>query len=35
MQKKGDEVGANAQLSKPEIAGLVGIVDQVVSRNAQ
>jgi len=27
MQKKGREVGANAQLSKPEIASLVGIID--------
>ena len=33
MQKKGEEVGANAQLSKPEIARLVDIVDSVVSSN--
>ena len=33
MQKKGVEVGADAQLSKPEIANLVGIVDTMV-RNA-
>jgi len=32
MQKKGREVGADAQLSKPEIAGLVGVVDGMVSR---
>ena len=32
MQKKGLEVGADAQLSKPEIARLVGIVDVMVSR---
>ena len=33
MQKKGVEVGADAQLSKPEIAELVGIVDTMVSRS--
>ena len=33
MQKKGQEVGADAQLSKPEIARLVGIIDEVVSKN--
>jgi len=32
MQKKGLEVGADAQLSKPEIANLVGIVDVMVNR---
>jgi len=32
MQKKGREVGADAQLSKPEIANLVGIVDEMVSK---
>ena len=32
MQKKGREVGADAQLSKPEIAKLVGVVDTMVSR---
>jgi two-component system chemotaxis response regulator CheV len=31
MQKKGVEVGADAQLSKPEIGNLVGIVDEIVS----
>jgi len=31
MQKKGVEVGANAQLSKPEIANLVGVVDEMVT----
>jgi len=31
MQKKGREVGANAQLSKPEIASLVGIIDTMVN----
>jgi two-component system chemotaxis response regulator CheV len=35
MQKKGREVGADAQLSKPEIANLVGIVDTMVSRNRE
>ena len=33
MQKKGQEVGADAQLSKPEIARLVGVVDTMVSRH--
>jgi len=33
MQKKGFEVGADAQLSKPEIAELVGVVDSMVSRH--
>ena len=32
MQKKGLEVGADAQLSKPEIGGLVDIVDIMVNR---
>ena len=35
MQKKGAEVGADAQLSKPEIANLVGIVDVMVNRNKE
>ena len=35
MQKKGAEVGADAQLSKPEIARLVGIVDEMVKRNME
>ena len=30
MQKKGREVGADAQLSKPEIAHLVGVIDEMV-----
>jgi len=33
MQKKGFEVGADAQLAKPEIAKLVGIIDEMVSKN--
>ena len=32
MQKKGLEVGADAQLSKPEIANLVDVVDVMVNR---
>jgi two-component system chemotaxis response regulator CheV len=32
MQKKGLEVGADAQLSKPEIGNLVGFVDLMVNR---
>ena len=33
MQKKGVEVGADAQLAKPEIARLVDVVDKMVSKN--
>jgi len=33
MQKKGVEVGADAQLSKPEIANLVGLIDVLVNRS--
>jgi len=32
MQKKGAEVGADAQLSKPEIGNLVSVVDSMVNR---
>ena len=32
MQKKGLEVGADAQLSKPEIGGLVDVVDVMVNK---
>ena len=32
MQKKGTEVGADAQLSKPEIGNLVNVVDRMVKR---
>jgi len=32
MQKKGIEVGADAQLSKPEIGNLVSVVDRMVKR---
>ena len=35
MQKKGLEVGADAQLSKPEIGNLVGVVDVMVSRHEE
>jgi len=35
MQKKGFEVGADAQLSKPEIGNLVEIVDVMVKRYAE
>jgi len=35
MQKKGVEVGADAQLSKPEIANLVGLVDVLVTRSRE
>lgn len=30
MRKKGEELGANAQLSKPEIANLVRIIDGLI-----
>lgn len=33
LMHKGKEVGADAQLAKPEIARLVGIVDQMVTRS--
>ena len=33
MQKKCEEVGADAQLSKPEIDKLVGLVDEMVNRH--
>jgi len=33
MQKKGVEVGADAQLAKPEIAKLVDVVDQMIQRS--
>ena len=32
LEFKGREVGADAQLAKPEIARLVGIVDEMVNR---
>ena len=35
MQKKGLEVGADAQLSKPEIANLVNVIDTMVSRHKE
>lgn len=33
MRRKGYEVGADEQLSKPEIAHLIGILDELLSRN--
>ncbi|MGN0402646.1 MAG: chemotaxis protein [Acetatifactor sp.] len=33
MRKKGESIGANAQLSKPEIGNLVKIVDRLVEEN--
>ena len=32
MKKKGESLGADAQLSKPEIGNLVRIVDRLVGR---
>ena len=31
MRRKGEELGANAQLSKPEIGNLVRIIDDLVN----
>lgn len=33
MERKGKELGADAQLSKPEIGHLIGIVDELILRN--
>lgn len=33
MERKGKELGADAQLSKPEIGHLIGIVDELIARN--
>lgn len=33
MRRKGQEVGADEQLSKPEIAHLIGIIDELLARN--
>ena len=33
MRRKGEALGANAQLSKPEIGNLVRVVDRLVSEN--
>ena len=32
MRKKGEELGADAQLSKPEIGNLVKVIDGLLSR---
>ena len=32
MRRKGKEVGADEQLSKPEIGHLIGIIDQLIAR---
>ena len=32
MRRKGEALGANAQLSKPEIGNLVRIIDELVSQ---
>jgi two-component system chemotaxis response regulator CheV len=32
MKKKGDELGADAQLSKPEIGNLVKVIDQLLNK---
>lgn len=34
MRRKGDELGADAQLSKPEIGNLVKVIDQLLAKNA-
>ena len=33
MRRKGEQLGADAQLSKPEIGNLVKIIDELVSRS--
>ena len=33
MKKKGEALGANAQLSKPEIGNLVRVVDDLVDKH--
>lgn len=35
MRKKGKEVGADEQLSKPEIGHLIGIIDQLLQQSSQ
>lgn len=32
LRRKGKEVGADEQLSKPEIGHLIGIIDQLIAR---
>ena len=33
MRRKGEQVGADAQLSKPEIANLVALIDRLILSN--
>ena len=33
MRKKGEDLGADAQLSKPEIGNLVKIIDKLLDKN--
>ena len=35
MRRKGKEVGADEQLSKPEIGHLIGIIDELLAKNRQ
>ena len=35
MRRKGEQVGADAQLSKPEIANLVGLIDRLALETPQ
>jgi hypothetical protein len=32
MRRKGEDLGADAQLSKPEIGNLVKVIDQLLAR---
>jgi hypothetical protein len=32
MRKKGEDLGADAQLSKPEIGNLVKVIDQLLQK---
>ena len=35
MRRKGEQLGANAQLSKPEIGNLVRVVDKLIEEAGQ
>ena len=35
MRVKGKQLGADAQISKPEIAGLVSLIDQLLEKKEQ
>ena len=35
MRRKGERLGSNAQLSKPEIGSLVAAIDDLVGKNSE